>query len=274
MGFHQRIPRPPLDNFVDFLWLWRGDARPHMLERVLPTGAPEIILNLKEDQTRTYCPDSGILREATSGSVFSGVRTRHVVIDTAEQEHVLGVVFKPGGAMHAYDARDCGVPLDAIWNPRQVSTLRDRILSASDANAALDAMEQTLALMPQPPNPHRAVSHAVETLQRNPDVTRIAALACAASLSHKRFIERFKAAVGITPKRYCRILRFQQAVRLAHRATESDWTRVAADCGYFDQSHFIRDFREFSGLTPAAYRKAVTEFPNHVKFLQYESAGE
>jgi AraC-like DNA-binding protein len=92
-------------------------------------------------------------------------------------------------------------------------------------------------------------------------------------LSAKRFIERFEREVGVTPKRYCRIRRFQHALTLSHHDRRVDWTRVAMDCGYFDQAHFIHDFRSFSGITPTVYQSAKTSFQNHVKFLQSATDG-
>jgi len=73
-------------------------------------------------------------------------------------------------------------------------------------------------------------------------------------LSARRFIELFRRYVGVTPKLYCRIRRFQRALGELHRIKQMDWSAVALECGYYDQSHFIRDFRQFSGLTPSAYR--------------------
>ena len=88
------------------------------------------------------------------------------------------------------------------------------------------------------------------------------------SLSPKRFIERFRTQVGVTPKRFCRILRFQHAVTQAHRTAGIDWADVALACGYFDQPHLIHDFRAFAGMTPSAYETSRTAFQNHVNFLQ------
>ena len=79
--------------------------------------------------------------------------------------------------------------------------------------------------------------------------------------------------VGMTPKRYCRVRRFQRALALANRGRQVDWNRVALDCGYFDQAHFIHDFRSFAGLTPTGYQSARTSFQNHVKFLQSAGGG-
>ena len=103
--------------------------------------------------------------------------------------------------------------------------------------------------------------------------TSIAAVTDTIGLSAKRFIERFRMEVGITPKVYCRIRRFQRAVTMATRGRQVAWTQVALDAGYFDQAHFIHDFRSFAGLTPTAYQSARTWFQNHVKFLQSGAGG-
>jgi AraC-like DNA-binding protein len=124
-----------------------------------------------------------------------------------------------------------------------------------------------------PRDVHPAVTFALSTFDRASHTTSISAVTDAIGMSAKRFIERFKAQVGVTPKRYCRIRRFQQAVGRAHRGDRVDWAQVALDCGYFDQAHFIHDFRSFSGLTPTDYQAARTPFQNHVKFLQSDPAG-
>ena len=121
---------------------------------------------------------------------------------------------------------------------------------------------------------HPAVTFALDTFAGSPHVDRIAAVADSTGLSAKRFIERFKASVGMAPKQYCRILRFQRALRHAEAGRRVDWTRIALDCGYFDQAHFIHDFRSFAGITPTGYEAGRTQFRNHVKFLQSDSAAE
>jgi AraC-like DNA-binding protein len=271
-----RVPRAPLAAFVEAIWLYEADPRPHLLERVLPTGAAQLIVNLKEDQTRFYDPVQGNRSEAMCGTVLAGVQSRYCVIDTAEQEYVLGVAFKPGGTtpflpVPTHEVRDAHVPLDAIWRSGRGAALRERLLEARDPDAKLDVMEDALMEMWRPPGLHPAVAFALDAFGRRPHATSVQAVTDAIGLSAKRFIERFKNEVGLTPKRYCRIARFQQAVRCAHQRRHVDWSQVALDCGYFDQAHFIHDFRSFSGLTPTGYQAAQTEFPNHVKFLQSDA---
>ena len=278
MRYRHRVPRPPLDSFIESIWVYQDDPRPHALERILPTGAAQLIVNLKEDQTRLYDPEFPHRSVATSGSVLSGVQSRFQVIDTSEQEYVAGVAFKPGGTlpfmrMPAHEASDTDVPLESLWGPHRSATLRERLLEGNDIDSTLDALEAVLQEMWRPPGLHPAVDYALAAFDRAPLTTSVAKVTDAIGLSAKRFIERFKVEVGLTPKRYCRIRRFQRALTLANRGRQVEWTRVALDCGYFDQAHFIHDFRGFAGLTPTGYQSARTVFQNHVTFLQSGADG-
>jgi AraC-like DNA-binding protein len=89
----------------------------------------------------------------------------------------------------------------------------------------------------------------------------------AVGLSQRRFIELFNEQVGLTPKVFCRVRRFQHAIRRAHRNRAINWSELAVDCGYFDQAHLIHDFQAFSGLTPAAWAAQRTNHLNHVPIL-------
>lgn len=85
-------------------------------------------------------------------------------------------------------------------------------------------------------------------------------------LSQRRFIQVFAAEVGLTPKLYCRVQRFHKARGLVLNVDAPDWAQVALACGYFDQSHLIRDFREFAGLSPGNYLRQPSErvLPSHI----------
>ena len=120
MFYRHRIPRPPLNAFVESIWLYQNDARTHTLERILPTGAAQLIVNLKEDQTRLYDPEFPHRCATTAGTVLSGVRSRYQVIDTSEQEYVAGVAFRPGGTVAfmrvpAHETSDADIPLELLW---------------------------------------------------------------------------------------------------------------------------------------------------------------
>ena len=269
-----RRPAAPLDGWIESIWLCRDDRRPRALERVLPSGAAQLIVNLAEDETRVYEEsEAGLVCQRSPGAVLNGLATRYQIIDTDEQAFVAGVVFRPGGtspfvAAPASELRDADVPMEALWGRQRDRLLREQLLGAPDPNATLDALEATLLEVRRDKAAHPAVRYALAEFRAHPSVARIRAVTDAIGLSPKRFIERFKADVGVTPKRYCRILRFQRVVSRAHRRGPTDWTELALACGYFDQAHLIHDFREFSGLTPTAYEARRTAFQNHVTFLQ------
>jgi AraC-like DNA-binding protein len=274
MAMWFREPGPQLAPFIELLWFCHDDvARPHGLERVLPSGRAQLIVNLFEDETRAYDPNEVARCESTSGTILAGVRSRFSIIDTAEQQSVAGICFRPGGTYPFFDVpanevAGADVPVEFLWNAHRTSILRERLLAAPTAHAKLDVLERTFTDAFVRDQIHPAVRYALRVFRCGPHATTIASVTNAVGLSPKRFIERFKIEVGVTPKIYCRVRRFQRALRAAHGGVDVDWPEIALSCGYFDQAHFIHDFREFSGITPTRYQAFRTEYRNHVKILQ------
>jgi AraC-like DNA-binding protein len=225
-----------------------------------------------------YHPESGAVT-VSCGTVLSGVSTCYGVIDTAEQECVAGVCFRPGGTaaffpIPAHLMRDAGIPLELAWNRGRAARLREQVLAAASPTAKLDALERAMAEAWRSSVFDAAIGYALDAFADRPQAANIRAVADKIGLSPRRLVERFKTAVGVAPKRYCRILRFQRALQFAERGRQVDWTRIAMDCGYFDQAHFIHDFRSFAGITPTGYDAGRTQFRNHVHFLQAEAGSE
>src|SRR5581483_3016610 len=231
MLFVRRVPAPPLDQSVDCLWYCENEPGPFALQRVLPSGAAQVIVNLKEDQTRMYRASGDVLAmTAAPGAVLSGAATRFCLIDTAEQECVAGVAFRPGGTPvffpnPAHEMCDADVPLELFWGRHATSELRDRLLEARGAEARLDVLESALLLAWTTRGLHPAVRFALHTFEMSPETARIGLVAERVGLSAKRFIGHFKTSVGMAPKQYCRLLRFQRALGAAEKGCRVDWTR-------------------------------------------------
>ena len=274
MVFSSRCPAAPLDACVEAVWYFRSPPRPFTLERVLPSGRAQLIVNLAENRTRAY--DEAGHCVVAPGAVVSGLGTRFEIIDTDEQEHVVGVSFRAGGTVGFFrepaHTLHGDVPLEALWGAVGTALLREALLEAATPGAALDVMERALLDAWRTRGAHPTVSFALSAFRNCSNVMSVGAVTGAVGMSAKRFIERFKAEVGLTPKQFCRVLRFQRAITEAHAAVAVDWADVAVRAGYFDQAHFIHDFRAFSGLTPTAYRAGRTAFHNHVTFLQSPGA--
>jgi AraC-like DNA-binding protein len=265
---HYRPPAP-LSAYVDLIWYYTGFARGHTRERLLPTGTSELVINLHEDEVRTYDPDNLGRCIRHPGSVVVGIHNRYFVLDTAEQVNVIGVHFKPGGAFPflappADEFRNSHVDLEAIWG-LETRQLREQLLAAATPDGKFAILEKTLLVrLRRAPEPHAAVLHALHCIDGAPHLHTIGRLTERLGLRPKRFIQLFTQQVGLTPKLYCRVQRFQRAIQGVQRQQRVDWAGVAAACGYYDQAHFIRDFRAFSGLNPNAYLGQRGEWLNHV----------
>lgn len=274
MDFLHRRPASPLDRFVESLWVCHNGSAPRTFQRVMPAGAPQLVVNLAEDRTRVYHDTAhGLVCVSAPGSILSGITSHAQIIDSDEQTRVAGIAFRPGGtvpfvAAPAHELTNADVPLDAVWGEATTRRLRERLLSAPSPAAALDALETMLWEVWRDRGWHPAVAFALDRFRSHPSVTRVGHVSTAVGLSERRFIERFTSEVGVTPKRYCRLLRFQRVVTTAHTLREADWADLAVSCGYADQAHLIHEFREFAGITPRAYAQGKTVFQNHVSFLQ------
>jgi len=109
-----------------------------------------------------------------------------------------------------------------------------------------------LERLDQGPRPSPEVSHALTVLEETRGQQPIGQLAAETGWSHKHLITRFKRQVGMTPKTAARLIRFE-TVRRRLTGGSLGWARIAAEAGYADQSHLVREFRQFSGLTPTAF---------------------
>lgn len=268
MGFQHRLPAPPLDALVATIWDWDVLPAAHRYERVLPQPGAQLIINLHEDETRVYSDDDTWHCTRSSGSVFGGPGLRSEIIDTAEQVRVMGVVFRPGGA-HALTGEDAstltGRDTDlADLFGSSAARLRQRLLETADAGTRLQLLELWLLHCLRGPPLDSAVAHALATLDRLPQVTRIPLLARDTGLSERRLGLLFHRQVGMGPKRYARLMRFRAVVAQAQKSPTVNWSHVAADCGYCDQAHLTHEFRRFAGITPSAFMAARGPYLNHL----------
>ncbi|MEW6734367.1 MAG: helix-turn-helix domain-containing protein [Acidobacteriota bacterium] len=269
MLYHTYIPKPPLSDFVELFWLYEGYQPSHKLERILPTGTMELVINLREDQLKIYDQEDHHQFQSLRSSLISGVHSEFFVIDTASQASVIGIHFKPGGSfpflgLPANELHNVTISLDTIWG-KKADELREQLLTATTPKLKFSLLERyLLAQATQPLVRHPAVAFALETILGGKPVDAISYITTQIGLSPRRFIELFSTQVGLTPKLFCRIQRFQEVIRLIDRQEKIEWVELALACGYFDQAHFIRDFRTFSGLNPTAYLIQRNDRLNHV----------
>ena len=255
MYYHTLHPGPALNAAVERLWLYEGYRPPHEFERVLPAGTVEIIINLGEDELRCYDPDT-LRPERLGGAIVTGVHRRHFIIDTRQQHSMMGVALRPGGAWRLLgvageELTDSHVGLEAILG-RNIRHLRERLQTTPDPGARLQCLADALGELSLR-NTHPVVIWAADQFCRYPGAVRVADLTEESGLSARRFYELFRREIGISPKGFARIRRFQAALARIQTMKVRDGCGLAAAFGYADQAHLIREFHEFTGLTPGAY---------------------
>jgi len=278
--YRQRKPEGALARYVSSIWYARGGMQGHRMERVLPNGSMQMIVNLAHSWIADLRPLAVALQRGEAlpkagaplaASVLVGMQTRYVLIDTAELDEVMGVVFEPGALLHfmgesANIFRDRETPLADVFGA-EADRLRDRLLEEPEVAAKFDCVERFLCTRFRTETEtaqEAVVRFAVATIQHDPSAVRIASLTREIGYSARRFTEVFSRQVGLTPKLYARVCRFQRVVQHLHRGVEIPWAELAIDCGYYDQSHFTNDFHAFSGVSPTTYSAAHRTWSNHV----------
>jgi AraC-like DNA-binding protein len=255
MRYRVHRPAPPLDGFIDYLWSL-SDVPEHARERIVPTGTIELVVNLVEDEFEISGSAASDSPRRFSGAIVSGCYSAPFEFDTRVHAAVMGVHFKPGGAAGFLgaapgDLADTHVSLEDLWGPLALE-LRERLCVASSARHKFQILEHALRLrLARRREPRGAVEQALVALSRpGVDVGRVTA---ELQLSRRRLIEIFTEDVGMTPKRYLRVRRFQRALAAATAIASPHWAELAIDCGYFDQAHLCRDWLELTGVTPSEF---------------------
>jgi AraC-like DNA-binding protein len=260
-------PPPPLDAFVDCVWYSERGALPHRRERGLPTGRADIVIPLLQEEILRHDGES---MQRLRGGVVQGPHDRFNVRGTEGPSAVLGVHFKPGGAAALFggalpELRNRTVLLDEVWGAPPARELRESLQEAPTPAVKLRRMERALwRRLRDAPAPDPMVAATLAALNRDPSQALIEPLQRASGCSPAQFIRRFEQAVGLTPKRYARVLRFGALLPRLVRQAPRDWAQVAVEGGYFDQSHLIHEFRRIAGITPGEYVPVGVDQPTHV----------
>jgi AraC-like DNA-binding protein len=160
------------------------------------------------------------------------------------------------------------VSLDALWG-HEAGLLRQRLLESPTPERKFQVLEECLlARAFRPLQRHRAVDCALGLFRNIHTAPAMTDVADEIGISSRRFIQLFSNEVGLTPKLFARVRRFQRVLQQIRTSAEFSWADMAASCGYFDQAHFIHDFKEFSGINPTAYLAQKTDHLNHVPIHQ------
>jgi AraC-like DNA-binding protein len=265
-----RVPDPPLNRFVDDIYCLSGEPR-HRRLNVPPMPSGHLMINLA-GPVRLHDSDPAVPPAALTDAWFMGVWSRRFTIEHPAPVHLVGVHFKPWGMAPFVDValtelRDRWVPLDAIWR-RSADRLRDRLAGVSADVDMLRLLEDELSrrLQPAPSRGLELVDHVAGRVATSWGTVPVGALAKDAGVSSNHLAGQFKAHVGLTPKLVARIYRFARLILSVDARGPVAWAQLAQAAGYFDQAHFSKEFKDFTGHTPTAYLALRRRFPAEVGF--------
>ncbi len=270
MLYLERLPHPALAPFIHSYWYSCDPAVLHSYERILPNGRPQIVISLARDYlTNANHPNDPRLPQPAA--LFLGVYSHHQLIDTIDLTELIGITFHPGGTIPFFpDSSNVFTnhesSLEELWG-RASLNLRNDLREVSTPEQKFDLLDLALRhRLSESGLPHRnrIVDYALKKIQRSPASTTVNSLTRDMGISPRRLSQLFHDHVGVSPKTYSRIQRFQQVVQLMHRGVDIRWVELALMCGYYDQSHFANDFRAFSGISPTHYSTAQRRWANHI----------
>jgi AraC-like DNA-binding protein len=256
MDYRELSPAPRLRPYIRCYWTLRAPpvagASP---QRVLPDGCVEMIINVGARFTRHR--DDGTI-ESQPRTLLIGPTTRHISIAPSGEVRLVGVRFRPGGALPFLtvspgEIRDVAPALEDVAPPFEPH-LAERLATApaGTEGTVLDH-ELSVRLDRARRLTDRRVRASVHAAFSSDRPIRVDSLLALTGLGARQLERQFRASVGFGPETLCRIARFQRVVRAIEPGVAVRWARLAAENDYADQAHLTREFREFSGVTLTEY---------------------
>jgi AraC-like DNA-binding protein len=250
IAYKEHRPSAELSKYVDSIW-WIGNNDDHRPHRVLPDGCADILfLNPSESRHEL---------------LVMGAMTQANVFDLPKGQFV-GVRFRPGMASHFVRIPGSEMvntlrPLEEAWG-RKAKRLADQLLETGCQDEFTGVFESYLVAhlnghfrtQPDLSPTQRALDWAAQRRGR----VRMDDLARLAGLSTRQFRRLCLELTGLTPKYLCRAIRVSNAATQLMSINGDGLASLALDCGYYDQAHFINEFRALAGLTPTDYRAEIS----------------
>lgn len=275
-----RVPDFPLSCYIDQLWYTDAPAL-YRREKILPSPNVDLMINFGEP-FRVYAAGHKQPPVTCSESWSAGLQSQYTIVEFPASTNVLSVSFKPGGAypflsLPLSELQDQVVPLDTLWGSF-ATEVRDRLYDAPAPAERVALLERLLlARLGEAPRGWDALQFAVGKIARHRGVISIQALSDEIGMSQKHLIGQFKRLIGTTPKKLARIYRFQHLLARVNPTQSVDWAELAHQLSYHDQSHFSKDLKAFTGLSPGHYlrqrRQVLEAAPDHARNLHHLAIG-
>ena len=273
MKYYPYVPTAPLSEFVEIVFHLSGymPELPH--ERLVPDGSCSLVIEL--DHQERWIVDNETMQPIQScrRSWLSGPHEHFLTISALPNSELVAIRFKPGGlypfvSQSIDSVKNTVVPAISYFG-NSIYQLRKSLLDLDNQEVVHSIpgwLESQLNLESKIPE---SVTKTLDKLIENPAISTISTVVKESELSRKHLNDLFRKYVGLSPKRFQRILRFNRALAKIQNDQKLLWKEISLDCGYSDQAHFIHDFKQFCGMNPTEFLELSTNranfFPIQIK---------
>lgn len=267
MHYRAIQPHPRLAKYLECFWTLEGSSQPAAIspEAIMPDGCIELIFNLADPFKRYHGNNKIEMQPAT---LLAGQMQRFAMIAPTGRVKLFGIRFHPGGA-YPFLQLPLNELTDQIINFENVANrlgreLMEKIETARSLRERLRIVETVfLARLDSRYETARTVRAAVALMIQKDGMIPIERLQQIVGVSARQLERQFQTQVGLTPKFFSRLLRFQKVFKVVTQNHNLGWSFIATECGYYDQAHFIHDFKTFSGQNPVAYFREDHQMAEH-----------
>jgi AraC-like DNA-binding protein len=262
-------PGYPLSQFVENFWFVKCPREECTREKILPDGAIELMINLGSPH-KVFESENSTNFSLCKRAWLSGPKSKFIVIDETGGYNLIGIRFKKGGAYPFFDfpmkeVEASVIELDLIWGSF-VNEIIEKMSGTEDPRVRFELLEHIILsrIRNIDDRTHAMIQYSLSLLENNPEEVRINELVNRIGISHKHFLRKYESMVGLGPKVILRINRFQKTICLLENSRKMPWAHLAYECNYYDQAHFIREFKSFSGMNPRTYFANRGEYVNYI----------
>lgn len=246
------LPSPRLRPYVQLIWCFELDSFLDLgpPERIAPDGVVELVFHYRDPMAVRFAGEDLAVQPRSSAVTLT---RRFVEISPRGPTGFLSVRFRPWGAHHflnipVSELADRQVSAEDLWGSAS-RLLEERLAAAASLGRRVTLVEEFLLDRLRSDNKAKGEPLVRAVWRRRGDV-RVAELCSELGLSERTMERTFATAVGMPPRSFIRLTRFQHACSRLRGGASTSLTRLAQECGYYDQAHFIADVRAFSGMTP------------------------
>ncbi len=257
MDFTRITPHPDLDEFIECYWMMYSDDSVPIVEKIIPDGFTEIIFNYRDVYKSKTIGDWNL----QSPNLLAGQLKTFFYLQNTGSTGSVAVKLKPAALTQLFGLSmdqyvDKIVDLDSFPNS-EFKQLKEKILTCVSIGSNIQVhfikriLDDYFALL-IPKASENPLKEPLELIFNSHGIVTVAEIVAIAGVGERQLERLFKKYIGLSPKYYARIIRFNYIFKLI-KSKKNSWAEIVYKSGYYDQSHFIQNFKAFTGEDPSSY---------------------